>query len=102
MTTLPRVVKLGAPQVRQTLRMSSQAQIVEESSPKHEEEVHMATVYIVSRVEDAPEVTIPKGAKFPIPLPPIDPRVKEDGERLGYVPTLKFVDYNLGDSNTYP
>ena len=62
----------------------------------------METIYILPRVEDALEVTIPKGAKFPIPLPPIDPRVKEDGELLGYVHALKFTDYNLGDSNTYP
>ena len=82
--------------------MRSQAQIVEDSSPEHEEEVHMETVYIVPWVEDAPKATIPKGAKFPIPLPPIDPRVKEDGELLGYAPVLKFVDYNLGDSKTYP
>ena len=61
-------------------RMRSQAQIVEESHPEQEEEVRMATKYIVPRVEDAPEVTIPKGAKFPIPLPSIDPRVKEDGD----------------------
>ena len=47
MMTPPRVVKLGAPQVRQTPRMKSQAQIVEDSSPDQEEEVHMATVYIV-------------------------------------------------------
>ena len=82
--------------------MRIQAQIVEYSIPEHKEEVHMATVYIVLQVEDAPKVTIPKGAKFPIPLPPIDPRVKEDGELLGYVPILKFIDYNLGDSKTYP
>ena len=102
MTTPPRVVKLGAPQVKMTPRMKSQAQIVEESIPEHEEEVHMETVYIVPWVEDVPEVTIPKGAKFPISLPPIDPCVKEDGELLGYVPALKFTDYNLGDSKTYP
>ena len=34
MMTPPRVVKLGAPQVRQTPRMKSQAQIVEESIPE--------------------------------------------------------------------
>ena len=48
----------------------------------------MATEYIVPQVKDAPEVTIPKGANFPIPLLPIDPRIKEDGELLGYVPAL--------------
>ena len=54
------------------------------------------------RVEDAPEVTIPKSAKFLIPLPPIDPRVKKDGDLLGYVHVLKFTYYNIGDSKTYP
>ena len=100
--TPPRVEKLGAPQVKQMPRMKSQAQIVEESNLEHEEEVHMAIVYIVPRVEDAPEVTIPKGAKFSIPLPLIDSRVQKDGELLGYVPVLKFTDYKLGDSKTYP
>ena len=47
MTTPPKVVKLGTSQVRQPPRMRSQAQIVEESSPEQEEEVHMATEYIV-------------------------------------------------------
>jgi len=82
--------------------MRSQAQIVEDSGPEQEEEVHMAAEYIVSRVEDAPEVTIPKGAKFLIPLPAIDPRVKKDGDLLGYIPVVKFIDYNLGYSKTYP
>ena len=58
-------------------RMMSQAQIVEDPNPDQEEEVYVATIYILPRVEDALEVTIPKGAKFRIPLPPIDPRVHE-------------------------
>ena len=62
----------------------------------------MATEYVVPRVKDAPEVTIPKGVKFHVPLSPIDSRVKEDGDLLGYAPVLKFIDYNLGDSKTYP
>ena len=47
-------------------------------------------------------VIIPKGFKFPIPLPPIDIRVQEDGDLLGYTPAVKFTYYNLGDSKTYP
>ena len=42
-TMPPRVVKLGTSQVRQPPRMRSQAQIVEESIPEQEEEVHMET-----------------------------------------------------------
>ena len=102
MTTPPKVVKLGASQVRQPPRMRSRSKIVEDPGPEQEEEVHMAAEYIVPRVEDAPEVTIPKGAKFLIPLPAIDPHIKKDGDLLGYVHVLKFTDYNLGDSKTYP
>ena len=54
MMTPPRVVKLGAPQVRQMPRMKIQDQIVEESIPEEEEEVHMEIVYIVPQVEDTP------------------------------------------------
>ena len=82
MMTPPKGVKIGTSQVRQMPRMRSQAQIVEESSPEPEEEFHMATEYIVPRVEDAPEVIIPKGGKFPISLPPIDPRIKKYGDLL--------------------
>ena len=102
MTTPPRVVKLGTSQVRHPPRMRSQAHIVEESSTEQEEEVHMAIEYIVPQVEDAPEVNIPKGAKFPVPIPPIDSRVKEDGDLLGYAPVLKFIEYKFGYSKTYP
>ena len=82
--------------------MRSQSHIVEESSPEPEEEVHSAPEYIVPRVEGAPEVNIPKSAKFHVPIPLNDSRVKEDGDLLGYSSVVKFVDYNLGDSKTYP
>ena len=54
------------------------------------------------RVDGAPEVNIPKSGKFPVPIPPIDSRVKEDGDLLGYSTNVKLIDYNLGDSKTYP
>ena len=102
MMMLPKGVKIGTSQVKQPPRMRSQAQIVEDSNLEQEEEVHMLTTYILPQVKDAPEVTIPKGAKFLVPLPAMDPRVKKDGDLLGYVPVLKFIDYDLGDSKTYP
>ena len=67
-----------------------------------EEEVYSAPDYIVPRVEGAPEVNIPKSAKFHVPIPLIDSRVKEDGDLLGYSPNVKFIYYNLGDNKTYP
>ena len=62
----------------------------------------MTPVYVSPRVEDAPEVVIPKGFKYQIPLPLVDLRVKEDGDLWGHTPSVKFTDYNLGDSKTYP
>ena len=37
-----------------------------------------------------------------MPIPPIDSRVKENGDLVGYAGVVKFIDYNLGDGNTYP
>ena len=82
--------------------MRSHSQIIEASSSKPEEEVHSAADYIMPRVEGAPEVKIPKSAKFTVPIPPIDSRVKENGDLAGYAGVVKFVDYKLGDGKTYP
>ena len=82
--------------------MRNQSQITEESSPELEEAVHSAPDYIVPWVEGTPEVNIPKSGKFLVPIPPIDSWVKEDGDLLEYVDVVKFIDYNLGDSKTYP
>ena len=54
------------------------------------------------RVEGTPEVKISKSAKFTVPIPPIDSRVKENGDLLGYASVVRFIDYNLGDAKTYP
>ena len=102
MTTPPKGVTPSSSQTGQLPRMRSQAQLREESSLELEEEVHNATDYIIPRVDDAPEVKIPKSGKFPVPIPQIDSQVKEDGDLLGYSAVVKFVDYNLGDSKTYP
>ena len=102
MATPPKSMKPGSSQANQLPRMRSQSQITEESSPELEEAVHSAPDYIVPRVEGAPEVNIPKSGKFPIPIPPIDSRVKENEYLLGYADVVKFIDYNLGDSKTYP
>ena len=45
---------------------------------------------------------IPKNAKYTVPIPPIDSRVKENGDLVGYAAVVKFVDYNLAEGKTYP
>ena len=37
-----------------------------------------------------------------MPIPPIDSRVKENGDLVGYAAVVKFIDYNLADGKTYP
>ena len=78
---------------------------MEESESEQEElqeEVHVTPVYVSPRVEDAPEVVIPKGFKYQIPLPSVDMRVKEDGDLWGHTPAVKLKDYNMGDGKNYP
>ena len=102
MMTPPKGVTPSSSQTEQLPKMRSQTHLREESSPELDEEVHNATDYIIPRVDGAPEVKIPKSGKFPVPIPRIDSRVKEDGYLLGYATVSKFVDYNLGNSKTYP
>ena len=60
----------------------------------------MTPIYVSLRIEGAPEVVIPKGFKFQIPIPLVDIRVKEDRNLWGHTPNVKFIDYNLGDPKT--
>ena len=45
---------------------------------------------------------ISKSGKLTVPIPPIDSRVKENGDLIGYAGVVKFIDFNLGDGKTYP
>ena len=82
-------------------------QYIRESSSEEEEvelqeEVEVTTVYFPPIPEGASEVIIPKGFKYEIPLPPVDVRVREDGNLWGHTAAVKFADYYLGDYKTYP
>ncbi len=87
MATPPRIMKLtsSAPS-----RQSPRTRGMQVEEHAFEEEFHLAVVYISPRTDDAPEVIIPNGAKYLIPLPPMDLRVKEEGMLLGFIPNLKF------------
>ena len=70
---------------RQSPRTLANMQYIRESSSEEEEvelqeEVEVTTVYFPPRPEGAPEVIIPTGFKYEIPLPPVDVRVREDGD----------------------
>ena len=102
MTTPSKGAPPSSSQPRQQPQTRIQSQVNDESGLEQEEEFHSGTDYMIPRVEGAPEVKIPKNAKYTIPIPPIDSRVKGNGDLVGYAAVVKFVDYNLGDGKTYP
>ena len=78
MMTPSKGVPPSSSQTREPPKTRSHSQIIEGSISEPEEEVHSAEDYIMPRVEGAPKVKIPKSAKFTVPIPPIDSRVKEE------------------------
>ena len=87
---------------REQPKTRSQSQLAEESGSEREEEVLSTADYLIPRVEGAPDIKISKSGKLTVPIPPIDSRVKENGDLIGYAGVVKFIDYNLGDGKTYP
>ena len=75
---------------------------MEESGSEREDEVRSSMDYLIPRVEGAPDIKLSKSGKLPVPIPPIDSRVKENGDLVGYAAVVKFIDYNLADGKTYP
>ena len=75
---------------------------MEESGSEQEDEVRSAMDYLIPRVEGTPDIRLSKSGKLLVPIPPIDSRVKENGDLVGYAAVVKFIDYNLGDGKTYP
>ena len=47
---------------------------------EQDEDIVSEADYLFPRVEGAPEVKLSKTGKLAVPIPPIDPRVKENGD----------------------
>jgi len=102
MTTPVRNVQPGSSQTRPPPQTRSQSQLPEEFNLEQDEDIVSEADYLFPRVEGAPEVKLSKTGKLAVPIPPIDPRVKENGDLVGYAAAVKFVYYNLADGKTYP
>ena len=59
---------------------------------EQDEDIVSEADYLFPRVEGAPEVKLSKTGKLAVPIPPIDSRVKENGDLVGYATAIKFVD----------
>ena len=64
--------------------------------------LHWLPAYVNLHQEGAPEVQLPRGAKYPLPLPPISEDVVEEGDLLANIPQLRYQDYNLQDLKKFP
>lgn len=58
--------------------------------------------YVSPRVSGAPDFPLVKNMKYHIPLPPTSKDVVEEGDLSGYIPILKYQDYNLQDLEKFP
>ena len=81
---------------REPPKRRSHSQLMEESGFEREDEVRSSMDYLIPRVEGAPDIRLSKSGKLPVPIPPIDSRVKENGDLVGYAAVVKFIDCNLG------
>ena len=102
-------VSAGSPSKRQSPRTLANMEYIENSSSETEsqgeqlqEEVEVTIAYFPPRKEGAPDIVVPKGFKYELILPPLDKRVKEEGNLWGNMQTIKFADYNLVDYKLYP
>ena len=66
--------------------------MMEEAGSEWEDEVLSTTDYLIPRVEGAPDLKISRVGKLTVPIPPIDSRVKENGDLIGYAGVVKFID----------
>ena len=103
----------GSPSTRQSPRtlanmanveINSSTDSEEQEQPEQEmpEEVEIRPVYFPPRIAGAPEIALPKDFRYQLILPPLDKRVKEDGNLWRNMHAVKFADYNLGDTKLYP
>jgi hypothetical protein len=78
-------------------------------SPKVEEAPGASTLqeifqrdYIPLQKDNAPSVKVPANGKYPLATTTIPPGVSVEGDMLGNITTLKFVDYDITDKKNFP
>ena len=70
--------------------------------PRIDTSLYWIPTYVNLHHEGAPEVQLPKNAKYPTPLPPMYEDVIEEGDLLANILPLRYQNYNLQDPNKYP
>ena len=84
MKTPPKTVKFStSTSMRQSLRHRGDQPSMESRTKAS---INWFLTYINSRLLDAPEVQMPKNAKYPTPLPPMFEDVVEEGDLLANIP----------------
>jgi hypothetical protein len=58
--------------------------------------------YIPPRKDNVPQVKVPTDGKYPLETSPVPPGVSIEGDMLGKVVSLKFVDHDITDEQKFP
>jgi hypothetical protein len=58
--------------------------------------------YIPPQKDTRPQVKVPKNGKYPLATPKIPPSVIVEGDMLGNIVALKFVDHDITDEQKFP
>jgi hypothetical protein len=53
-------------------------------------------------MDDAPLITVPSNAKYSLPITPVSKGVRKDGDMIGKVNNLKFMDHDITDTKNFP
>lgn len=64
--------------------------------------VHIELPYVPLRWEGAPKVQVPKKKKYNIKLPKIPMNVSVDGNMLGLIPELRYLEHDFSDYEKLP
>lgn len=64
--------------------------------------LHWLPVYLKPHQEDAPDIQLPRGANYPMSLPPMFEDVIVEDDLLANIPQLRYQDYNLQDPKKFP
>lgn len=100
MTTPPKTVRfLGIPSTEQSPRHRGDCP---EMETRREAPVTLTPAYLSLRVRGSLDLQLAKNTKYPIPLPPMSKDVQEEGALPGYIPGLKYQEYNLQDPKKFP
>jgi hypothetical protein len=93
--------KVVAPLVA-TRNQSKKPPVVEETLEVSASQAIFHRDYIPPRKDNEPKVKVPTDGKYPLVTSPIPPNISVEGDMIGNVVALKFVDHDIIYQQKFP